>query len=332
MFGTTFRLGVVMLAVAVSVAALVTSGQSGAARRKYVIAWAADQDLSVPREQAIVRGGRAAAKALGVRYITATAQEIGFLIGQHVDAIATEAYDPTLTSILKDVREAGIPLLSAGDDIAGRRDVWVSSSNPVAYAQALADALASQIRGRGEYAITRQPEQFPIADEWTRLVEAYVAKTYPHMHLDGIVEGSDVNGEPEPQKLEGFMGAHPKLKGFIGIVPRASDAAAIAITQAHKIGKVFSAGNGGGSFTDPLPAWVRSGATEFVYVGDPVKLGYVTVWAADFLASGHRFKPGAYNVGGPIGLVWYHRSHQELRVGQPLTITKANVGAYASRF
>ncbi|PWU22412.1 MAG: hypothetical protein C5B48_10085 [Candidatus Rokuibacteriota bacterium] len=332
MFGTTFRLGVVMLAVAVSVAALVTSGPSGAARRKYVIAWAADQDLSAPREQAIVRGGRAAAKAFGVRYIAAGAGVIGSLIAQHVDAIATEAYDPTLKPVLTEVRRAGILLLSSGDDIAAKRRVWVNSSDPVAYAQALADALALQIKGRGGYAIVRQPGQFPIADKWQSLVARYVAETYPNMHLDGIVEGSDYNGEPEPSKLEDFMAAHPKLRGFVSVVPRGSYAAAMAITQARKIGKVFSAGNGGGSFTDPLPAWVRSGAAEFVYVGDPVKLGYVTVWAADYLLSGHRFKPGAYNIGGPIGLVWYHRSHQELRVGQPLTITKTNVDAYASRF
>jgi ABC-type sugar transport system substrate-binding protein len=152
------------------------------------------------------------------------------------------------------------------------------------------------------------------------------------MHLDGILEGSDPNGEPEPQKLERFMATHPKLKGFLGVVPRASYAAAIAITAAHKIGKIFSAGNGDGSFTDPLPAWVRSGATEFVYGGDPVKLGYLTVWAARYLLTGHRFKPGAYNVGGAIGLVWYHASHQELRLGQPLTITKTNVDVYANRF
>ena len=67
-------------------------------------------------------------------------------------------------------------------------------------------------------------------------------------------------------------------------------------------------------------------------MGDPAKLGYLTVWAADYLLTGHRFKPGAYNVGGPIGLAWYHASRQELRLGQPLTITKANVDVYAPGF
>jgi len=323
---------VVTLAVAVSVAALVTSGPSGAASRKPVIAYVAAGGLDDPREQAMLRGGRAAAKALGVQYIAAGSDELYSLIERHVDAIATEGYDTTMTPILANARAAGILLLSSGDDIAAKRSVWVNFSNPAAYAEALADALASQIKGRGEYAIARQPGQFPIADEWQSLVAKYVAKTYPNMHLDGFVEGSDANGQPEPASVERFMVAHPNLKGFVAVVPRSAYAVAIAITEAHKIGKVFAAGNGGGLLFEDQPAFVRSGATEFVYAGDHVKLGYLTVWAAHYLLSGHRFRPGAYQVGGPIGLVWYHASHQELRLGQPLTMTKANVDFYANRF
>jgi hypothetical protein len=63
----------------------------------------------------------------------------------------------------------------------------------------------------------------------------------------------------------------------------------------------------------------------------PVKLGYLTVRAAHYLLTGHHFRPGAYHVGGPIGLVWYYRKHQELRLGQPLTITK-NLAQYANKF
>jgi len=329
---------VVLLAVAVSVAALVASASSGAASRKYTVAFAAAQGVDNTRDQAIARGGRAAAKALGVRYIFANGDpgSVGSLIARHVDAIAAEGYDTTMTPTLGKVRAAGILLLSSGDDIAAGRSIWVNFSNPAAYAQALADALASQIKGRGEYAIVRQPGQFPIADEWQRMAAKYLAKTYPNMHLDGTVEGSDPNGQPEPRMVEDYMAAHPKLKGFIAIVPRSAYAVAVAITEAHKIGKVFSAGNGGGSLTTsfgaPLPPFVRSGATELVYVGDQTKLGYLTVWAAHYLLTGHRFRTGAYNVGGPIGIVWYHASHQELRLGQPLTITKTNVDVYEGRF
>lgn len=341
MFRRPICAGALALAVAAWVAGAVTSTSSGAASRTYTVAYAAAQPLAGNRRvEAIVRGGRAAAKALGVRYIAVgsgdTESDVLSLIARHVDAVATEGYDPTMTSILAHARAAGILVLSSGDDVDAKRSVWINFSSPSAYAEAMADALASQVKGRGDYAIAGQPGQFPIANEWTRLLVKYVARTYPKMRLDGMVEGADVNGTPEPSKLERFMAAHPKLRGFIGIVPRAAYAVAVAITEAHKLGKVFSAGNGGGalttSFGAPLAPFVRSGATELVYVGDQNKLGYLTVWAAHYLLTGHRFKPGAYDVGGPIGLVWYHATRQELRLGQPLTITKANVDVYETRF
>ena len=71
------------------------------------------------------------------------------------------------------------------------------------------------------------------------------------------------------------------LKGLIGITPTETYMAAEAITQAGRIGQVFSAGNGGSDFKGtPLVGWVRSGAMEDVVVGNPIKLGYLTVWAA----------------------------------------------------
>src|SRR5262249_25375847 len=241
MFGRSIALTALVVAVAASVAAVVGGGSSGAASR-YTIAFATDGTDS-PYHQAMARGGRAAAKALGLRYVYAGTEDLFTLIERHVDAIINDAYDPALRPILARVRAAGIPLLSNGDDIAGPRTVWVSYSDPVAYGDALADALASQMKGKGEYAIVRQPGQYPMADQWQSIVAKYVAKTYPNMHLEGIIEGSDVNGEPEPSKVEDFMATHPTLRGFVAIPPRAAYAVAMAITQTGKIGKVFSAGN-----------------------------------------------------------------------------------------
>jgi ABC-type sugar transport system substrate-binding protein len=283
------------------------------------------------------KGGRAAAKAVGARYIAPSTPTsdlttvIRSLIAQRVNAIITDGYDPSLKPAYAQVRAAGIPLLSNGDDIAGPRTVWVSYAGPVAYGEALADALASQMKGNGEYAIFGEQGQFPIADEWTRIVEKYVKNTYPGMKLDGVVQETGAGGPPETAAMTAYISAHPQLRGMIGITPTEAQVEADAITKAHVIGKVFSAGNGGGYFDGQIRAWVKSGATEFVYASDPVKLGYLGVWAANYLATGHSFRPGAYQVGGPIGIVWYHAAHQELRLGQPLTMTKANVDVYAER-
>lgn len=53
------------------------------------------------------------------------------------------------------------------------------------------------------------------------------------------------------------------------------------------------------------------------------------VVAANYLASGHTFAPGSYQVGGPVGTVQYFSRNEELRLGQPLTITQANIDQYA---
>jgi rhamnose transport system substrate-binding protein len=333
------RKTVVAVALAVSLAALVAAllaRPSGAAHRTYTFAYVR------PYLPALVTGGREAAKRLGVRYIVTGHNGISdqeliqvyrSVIARHADAIATNGYDPALKPIFRQIRKAGILLISSGDDIAGARDLWVSQSDPAAYGRALADALASQIHDKGEYAILRERGQYPIADRWEKVVAAYIPKAYPNMKLDGVITETGAGDEAEVDSVKSFMAAHPKLNGLIGIAPTEAYMAAEAITQAGRIGQIFSAGNGGGDLKGtPLPGWVRSGAAEVVFAGNPITLGYLTVWAANYLLTGHHFRAGAYHVGGPIGLVWYYAKHRELRTGPPLTVTKANVALYAKEF
>jgi rhamnose transport system substrate-binding protein len=333
------RKTVVAVALAVllpALAATLLAAPSGAAHRRYTMA-------SVAYFPSMAIGGRAAAQRLGMRYIVAASYNLGgeqgairlykSLIARHVDAIATGGYDPALKPIFRKARKAGILLISSGDDIAGKRDLWVNYSSTAAFARALADALASQIDKKGEYAILDEQGEFPIAHTWAKEVAAYIAKAYPNMKSDGLQTETGAGDQAEVDSVKSFMSAHPNLKGLIGIAPTETYMAAEAIQQAGRIGQVFSAGNGGGDFKGtPLVGWVRSGAVEDVVVGNPIKLGYLTVWAAHHLLTGQHFRPGAYQVGGPIGLVYYYAKHQELRLGPPLIITKKNVDQYANRF
>jgi rhamnose transport system substrate-binding protein len=332
------RKTLVAFVLAVSLAALaatLVARPSGAAHRKYTIAYFGYGYVNMAsiREEA---------KRLGVRVLFPKCngcspqdgvRQYESMIARHVDAIVTAGFDPTLKPTFRKVRKAGILLISSGDDIAGKRDLWVSQSDPVAYGEALADALASQIGKKGEYAILDEQGEFPIAHTWKKIVEAYIPKAYPNMKLVGAPTETGAGDENEVNAVKSFMDAHPNLKGLIGIPPTEAYMAAEAITQAGRIGQVFSAGNGGTTPVDPqLAGYVRSGAAELVYASDTIKQGYLTVWAAHYLLTGHRFRPGAYQVGGPIGRVWYYAKHSELRLGQPLTITKKNVDQYANKF
>ena len=68
--------------------------------------------------------------------------------------------------------------------------------------------------------------------------------------------------------------------------------------------------------------------------GDPTKLGYLTVWAADGLLrpAASTFAPGSYDVGAPVGTVQYFSQNEELALGQPLHVTRANIGKYAGKW
>ena len=337
-----FRRRYLVVAGLVAVAAVAVSlalSNRRAAHRGYTIAFVT-QDADYV--QSMARGSREAAKRLGISYIVAgkTAPDdyalskvYQSMIARHVDAIISGGYDPALAQTFAKVRKAGILLISSGDDIAAKRDLWVTQSDPKAYGHALADALAFQIDHEGEYAILEQYGQFPIATTWARQVKGYIAKTYPKMKLAGAVYGTGNWRQADVDSVKSFISAHPHLKGLIGITPPEAWAAAEAITEAGKIGQVFSAGNGDDRLGDsPLPNFVRNGAAEFVYVGSPVKLGYLSVWAANYLLTGHRFKRRAYQVSGPIGVVWYRPQHRLLPAGQPFTVTKANVDLWANKF
>jgi rhamnose transport system substrate-binding protein len=315
-----------------ALAATVLARQSGAAHRKYTIAYFGGGYID--------RAGiRKAAQRLGVRVLFPEPRSpqdairaYRSLIARHVDAAVTAGFDPSMKPIFRKVRKAGILLISSGDDIAGRRDLWVSPSDPVSYGHALADALASQIGKKGEYAILDEQGEFPIAHAWKNIVENYVPKAYPNMKLDGVPTETGSGQQDEVDAVKSFMAAHPNLKGLLSITPTETYMAGEAITQAGRIGQVFSAGNGGTTPVDSQAAgYVRTGAAELVYTSDNFKLGYLTVWAANYLLTGHHFRRGAYQVGGPIGLVWYYPKHRELRLGQPLTVTKKNLDRYVSK-
>jgi DNA-binding SARP family transcriptional activator/ABC-type sugar transport system substrate-binding protein len=331
-----------LAAVAAVVAAAAVLATRTAAHRRYTIAYVTP-DLGVDYTQTFSRGSRRAARRFGVRFVLAgrggpdsdyyVSNAYKSMIARHVDAVISQGYDTMLTPNFTSVRKAGILMISSGDDIAGKRDLWVSQSGPTEYSHALADALASQVHDKGEYAILEQQDQYPIATTWAHVVKDYISEAYPNMKLVKVIDGTGNGDQAEIDSIKSFIAHHPKLKGLIGITPTEGWIEAEAIIKAGRVGRVFSAGNGDDRLEGtPLPRFVRSGAAELVYASDPVKQGYLTIWAAKYLLTGHHFRPDLYYSVPGLGVVSYYPKHRELRLGQPLTVTKANVDLYATKF
>lgn len=288
-----------------------------------------------PLVPGVVSGGQAAATALGdtlsvtVGYDAST---IDSLVAEHVAAIAVdnEEDDSSVNEALGRARKAGIPTLSFEERYSN--SVWVNNSSPAEYAHALGDALASQMKHHGQFIIVPCRGCESIVHTWLVDAETYIRHRYPRMHRVGVVYGGLGNGPAGTIRLRPVVKAHPHLRGLIFLYPGASYTGPPQLAHLHKIGKIFSAGNG----ADCPPLYIAyaksvlAGSAEMVCGGDPVHLGYLTVWAADHLARGHTLTlmPGSYDVGGPVGTVVYYAKNEELRLGQPVTITKANLAQY----
>ncbi len=331
-----------VLALAVVAAGMLAAGSSGASNTQRTIGVVLpDPNGGAPLSRMVEPGGRSAAAALGDHLVVIPADgpdamrsAVKWLIAQHAAAIIvnTDQGPDTVNAVLPvlaQARAAGIPTLSYEQRWPG--SLFVPQSAPAQYAQALADALAAQMRGKGQYAIVPCRPAEPIVQTWLKAIESYVPRRYPRMTRVAIVYGDTGNGDADTNLVSKLIKRHPKLRGMINLCPGEAVILPQQVIKAHKVGKVFSAGNG--ALCPPLDVdyflrYVRLGAEEIVCAGDPVKLGYLVVWAADYLARGHTFVAGRYNVGGPVGTVSYHATDKELPLGQPLTITKTNFGKY----
>jgi ABC-type sugar transport system substrate-binding protein len=335
MFRKRLVMAALTLTVSACVAGLLAGVSSGGAKAQPKVGLVRGTDSGFYDD--VQRGAAAASSALGDQLVVdksddpAAATES--LIAQHVKAIAVDPENTDIQSSLQKAKAAGIATLSYRDPSTGAGSVWVTQSSPAEFAHALADTLAAQMGGKGRYAIVPCRPADAIVQTWFRAIKAYIPARYPHMRRIKTIYGNDAGDAKETRAFARFIKKHRRLRGLIVLCPTEAFVVPHAITEEHKVGKVFASGNGGDyayAPVDPaLVADVRSGAEELVSAGDPVKLGYLTVWAANYLTSGHTFASGHYDVGGPVGTVSYHSANHELRLGQTLRITKANIDQYA---
>lgn len=331
-----------MLALSLVAAGALAAGSDGAGQQQRTIGLIT-KDGSDGFFEPFDSGSRSAATAFGDHLVIAKENDtskristIKSLVAHHAAAIAIDG-DAAVKQVLPALaraRAAGTATLSYETHSSG--SVWVSQTSATQLVQALSDALASQMNQEGEFVIVsclRSAGAYPIVATELTLTKAYIQHRYPQMQRVGVAYGDLGNGDVDTHLFDRLMQAHPKLRGLIFLCPGEAYNQPPLLVQAHDVGKVFAAGNGGGCppVDDPYLTSVRLGAEEIVCPGDPATLGYLTVWAADYLARGHTFAPGTYDVGGPVGKVHYFSHNKELRLGELLTITKANVNQYAGQ-
>lgn len=331
MIGVTRRLLACILLVTLSAAVLPGTTAARPAQKQIVVAFV-PKLINIGYFNAMLAGGNAAAKALGVTFdyegpTTADAalqvQTIKRLIAKHVDAIAVAPDDPAVVApALQQAEAQGIKTFTSDTDAPGTvRRVFVNQALGTQIGQYTMDALADAMGKQGDWAIDSCGPAAQNLNSWIAIEKAR-AKMYPKMHLITIVySGEDIAKAVSDSK--DLITGHPSLRGIIGQCSTSAPGAAKAVTDLHKIGKVFATGI---SVPSSMRVYVKNGAVKSFVLWNPVNLGFLTVWAGQQLVEGKPFQ--ATNNVPTLGMIKYDASQKMLILGPPTVFNKANIDKY----
>jgi rhamnose ABC transporter rhamnose-binding protein len=245
-------------------------------------------------------------------------------IQKRIDVIAVSPNDPdVLSSPMERARKKGRHVITWDADApASTRAFFVNQATAQEIGYALVDTMAKDIGGEGEVAILSATAAAANQNAWIKHMKARMAEKYPKMTLVGIkYPGEDQN---EGLKLtQAFISDRPDLKGIFGISSVSFPAAAKAVRDAGKSGKIMVTGL---STPNDMKEFVKDGTVKSVILWNTRDLGYLTVYAAHALAQG-KLKPGdTVFKAGRLGERKIEGDH--ILLGDILVFTKENIDQY----
>lgn len=287
--------------------------------------------IGIPYFNAVQEGALEAGKDLNVNVlftgppIADWKQQIKIindLIEKNVNIIAVSADDPEkLGPILQKAKAKGIKVITWDSDTDPKyRDLFINMVDPEKLGRHLMDTLAELMDEKGNYAILTGSEGASNINEWMNWIRVQQREFYPQMHLVEVAETDD-----NPQKAyllaKSLIKKHPDLSGILGTSSVGPPAAAQAVKESVKSGKISVVGL---STPNLMRPYLKDGSAQMITLWSPKKLGYLTVSLAKSLLDGDKPKDGQYieNIGN------INVKGDTVIMGQPIDFTRENIDQY----
>jgi rhamnose transport system permease protein len=278
------------------------------------------------------KGAEQAAQELGVDLIwdgptnTNPAEQsriIDTWINRGVDVIAVACEDgKSLSTSLKKARDKGIKVVTFdSDSTEDARDYFVNQATPQGIGYTLMDNAAKAMGGKGEFVIITASLNSTNMNEWVKNIKARLAEKYPDITLADI-RPCDDQQDKAFEEANTLLNSRKDLKLIMAICSPAVPGAAEAVKQSgRKDVKVMGLG-----LPNDNKKYVHEGVTDDIVLWNTVDLGYLTVLAADDLATG-KLQAGATSMdGGHLGKIEIVGS--EVMLGKPFTFNKDNIDQF----
>ncbi|MEW6249637.1 MAG: substrate-binding domain-containing protein [Planctomycetota bacterium] len=293
----------------------------------------------VPYFTSCAKGAQEAARELGIELIydgptDGSPEKAAAMIErwtlQGVDAICVSPNDPeVLAPAMKKARAKGIHILTwDADGVPAAREFMVNQATSQEIGYALVDTLVQDLGGPevgGDVAIITAALTAANQNDWIKYIKERLAK-YPKLTLAAL-KPSNEDQKLAFQVTKDLVNAHPNLRGVFAISSVAFPGAAEAVKQAGKAGQVLVTGL---STPNDMRAHVLDGTVKSVVLWNTLDLGYLTVYAAEAVATG-KLEPGEPDVqttlkAGRLGEKQV-RGDQVL-LGKILVFTRENIGEF----
>lgn len=275
-------------------------------------------------------GGEAILKAPDQPTAEAQIQMIEELISQKVDAIAVVANDPdALQPALKKAMDAGIKVLSLDSAVnAQSRMVHINQADPERIGRVQIQAVSEMIGGKGEIAVLSATSQATNQNLWIDWMKKELEDPkYKDIKLVKVAYGDDLR-DKSVSETEALLKSYPDLKGIIAPTTVGIAAAGKVLTDKGLKGKVMLTGLG---LPSEMAEYIESGVSPWMYLWNPVDVGYLAGYAADALVKGTiTGKTGDKFKAGKLGdkEVIADGDGTQVMLGDPFKFDQSNIGEW----
>ena len=243
-------------------------------------------------------------------------------LGVDVIAAACENKEGISTALRK-AQAKGIKVVTYdADALPDARSFFVNQATPQGIGHALMDEAARLCAEEGEFAIITASLTADNMIEWQNHIEQWRASKYPKMKMVALRPCDDMKDKAQSEATS-LLSANPNLKLIMAICSPAVPGSAEAVKQAGKVGKVKVIGLG---LPNENRRYVKEGVTDSVILWKTEDLGYLTVYAAEALATG-TLKPGQKSIkAGTLGD--FEIKGDSIFLGTPFIFNKANIDQF----
>ena len=275
-------------------------------------------------------GGEAILKAPEQATAEGQIQMIEELISQQVAVIAVASNDQdALQPALKKAMDRGIKVLSLDSAVnAQSRMLHINQADPERIGRVQVQAISEMIGGKGEIAVLSATSTAQNQNLWIDWMKKELEDPkYKDIKLVKVAYGDDLR-DKSVAETEALLKSYPDLKGIIAPTTVGIAAAGKVLTDKGLNGKVQLTGLG---LPSEMAEYIESGVSQWMYLWNPVDVGYLAGYAADALVKGTiTGKPGETFSAGRLGEkeVVADGDGSQVMLGDPFKFDQGNIAEW----